>query len=176
MKSFFLKIKNKLIPKPHECSFQCCNYNTHFNRPQELKLAFLNPTWNHYPNSDVIKKWIDLGFDYAVSFQSHWKCECGRKALDFFLHGPFNMGTGKLMEEELIDASGNHLITEEEFLDMSKHPPVFLDVIDVDLERKIIEYIKQNQTMDIKILVSIINRKFKVNKNEEDIFKMCYFF
>lgn len=74
---------------PHICEYKCVGYCDHFNMSSDLDFAIKRPTSNHFPPPAIIKNWVKKGFSHAETFQSHWKCSCGKKHTYFFLANPY---------------------------------------------------------------------------------------
>lgn len=86
---FFNWFKKPFVPLvPHVCEFKCIGYCEHYGQTCDLEESLKNPSWHHYPPIQIKKSWLNIGYDRAFVFQSHWKCSCGKSQIFFFLANP----------------------------------------------------------------------------------------
>ncbi|MCE9539272.1 MAG: hypothetical protein K8R85_08645 [Bacteroidetes bacterium] len=90
-KDLFKKTTTKIIP-PHVCEYKCTGYCPHFGAPY-IQQGIDNPDWYHFPSSEVLREWLEKGFDVSPTFQSIWKCSCGKSLSYFFLANPYKKET-----------------------------------------------------------------------------------
>lgn len=92
----------KKVNLPHVCEFECVGYAPHYNMLSPLLDEIENPTRTHYPSKETILMWYRQGNNYALTFQSHWKCLCGKKKTFFFLEHPCKNSGGKVTPERSV--------------------------------------------------------------------------
>lgn len=99
--SFFKRRFAKINPV-HNCVFTCSGWGSHFNQVNEIQDGIDNPSWYHYPSIEVMKGWLQQGFDYARVMQSHWNCTCGQRHTFFFLAKPSKGYGNKIPQPDTI--------------------------------------------------------------------------
>lgn len=111
--------KKKYFAGEHFCHFDCCGYSNHYGQYTKITSSIENTDWFHYPPVLEQRQWLQLGFEYALVFRSHWKCPCGKTKTFFFLANPTRWTKSYLT---IYDKE----IKDETFYKMVKYNPFFL--------------------------------------------------